>query len=609
MPSPSGFDNRKYFFFALFIAVGLIFVLRLGKIQLIEDKYKESADINALRYIYEYPARGLIYDRNGKIIVYNEATFDLMIVPYDVKAFDTLALANMMKIEIDDFRKRMKKAVTYSGYLPTVFDFDLPISEYSRFQEESWKYPGFFIQSRTIRKYPRPIAAHTVGYLSEVPPYVVEKDKYYKPGDYIGISGLERFYEKDLRGRKGLKVMVADVHNRVQGSYMNGKYDSAAVAGKNLYSTIDAELQEYGEKLMKNKRGGIVAIEPATGEILAIISSPTYDPNLLVGRKRSSNMALLLEDKENHVLYHRATMTRYPPGSTFKLVNGLAGLQEGILDEHTSFFCGGGYNIGNHTVGCHNHPSPLVYKSAVQYSCNTWFCWAFKKFVDNPRFSSPREGYYKWRQHVLKLGFGRKLGIDLPTEYGGYIPEPEFYDKSRGNRKWRANSIISVAIGQGEVGASPLQLANLAVIVANRGYYITPHLVKAIGSPDSLNTKFMQKHESGIDRKYLEWTADGMELAVTAGTARKAVIPGIIVCGKTGTAQDPPRKNHSVFIAFAPKKDPKIAIAVLIENCGYGGDYAAPIASLMIEYYINRKILRTELETSMMNAVLLNSKK
>lgn len=611
MSEHHSYTSRKLFFYILFAATGLIFIIKLFFIQIVDDRYKASADNNAMRYMYEYPARGLIYDRFGKLMVYNKATFDLMVIPRELENPDTLRLCRIIGITRDEFDKRMKKAINQSGYhQPSIFDSDLPEDVYSRFQEESYRYKGFYIQSRTKRAYTMPIAPHTLGYIGEASPSVIEKDSYYRSGDYIGINGLEKSYEKELRGTKGLRVMVVDVHNTVQGSYKDGELDQIPVAGKDLYTTIDAELQNYAESLMVNKRGGIVAIEPATGEILAIVSEPSYDPNLLVGRTRSKNYVELQNDVQNHPLYNRAIMTRYPPGSTFKVVNGLAGLQEGVIDDKTMFTCFGGYRLSDaHTIDCHSHPSPLAIRPAVAYSCNTWFCWAFKKFVDNEKFSSSREGYERWREYISKLGYGHPLGIDLPNEFGGYVPEVDYYDKMKGTRSWRANSIVSVAIGQGEIGATPLQMANLTAIIANRGYYITPHIVKAIGNEKNLNTKYMTRHETGIDPKFYEIIADGMEMAVLSGTATVAQMDGVVVCAKTGTAQDPPRKNHSVFIAFAPKVNPKIAIAVLVENSGFGATYAGPIASLMIEYYLNRKIVRKDLETNIINTVLLNPNK
>lgn len=611
MSEQGGFSNRKLFFYVLFAATGLVFIVKLFIIQIIDDKYKESADNNALRYMYEYPARGLVLDRFGKLIVYNKATFDLMVIPREIENLDTLRLCKIIGISEEEYDKRMKKAINLSGYhQPSILDNDLPEEVYSRFQEESYKFKGFYIQSRTKRAYTMPVAPHTLGYIGEASPTVIEKDSYYRSGDYIGISGLEKSYEKELRGEKGLHVMVVDVHNSVQGSFKNGELDRMPVSGKDLYSTLDLELQNYAESLMVNKRGGIVAIEPATGEVLAIVSEPSYDPNLLVGRTRSKHYVELQNDIQNHPLYNRAIMTRYPPGSTFKVVNGLAGLQEGIFDDQTMFPCFGGYRLSDaHTIACHSHPSPLSIRNAVAYSCNTWFCWAFKKFVDSDKFSSSREGYERWRNYIYKLGYGHALGIDLPNEFGGYVPEVDYYDRMLGHRKWHANSIVSVAIGQGEIGATPLQLANLTAIIANRGYYITPHVVRAIGSKKNMNTKYMDRHETGIDPKYYEIIADGMELAVLNGTATVAQMNGMAVCAKTGTAQDPPRKNHSVFIAFAPKVNPQIAIAVLVENSGFGATYAGPIASLMIEYYLNRKIERKDLEERIKNTILLNPNK
>lgn len=602
------YTERKLFFFFLFLAIGLLFIGKLFFIQIVETKYKESANNNALRYIYEYPARGLIYDRYGKLIVYNKATFDLMVIPREIENLDTIRLCDIIGLSKDEFDKRLDKAIKFSGYQqPSIIDSDLPEDVYSQFQEESFRFKGFYIQSRTKRAYTMPVAAHTLGYIGEASPMVIQNDSYYRSGDYIGINGIEKSYEKELRGEKGLRVKVVDVHNTVQGSYKNGELDKTPISGKDLYLTMDLELQSYAESLMVNKRGGIVAIEPATGEILAIVSAPSYDPNLLVGRTRSQHYIELQNDVENHPLYNRAIMTRYPPGSTFKVVNGLAGLQEGIFDDKTMFTCYGGYRLSDsHTIDCHGHPSPLAIRSAVAYSCNTWFCWAFKKFVDNNKFSSSREGFEKWRNYINKLGFGHALGVDLPNEFGGYIPTVDYYDKMLGHKKWYANSIVSVAIGQGEIGATPLQLANLTAIIANRGYYITPHIVKAIGSENNLNEKYMDRHETGIDAKYYEVIAEGMEMAVLHGTATIAQMKDVVVCAKTGTAQDPPRKNHSVFIAFAPKQNPKIAIAVLVENSGFGATYAGPIASLMIEYYLNRKVDRKDLEKNIINTVLLN---
>lgn len=590
----------------MFVISGMILLIRLFYIQIVNDSYKKSAEKNVLRYIYEYPARGLLYDRHGELMVYNVATYDLMVIPRYMREFDTLEFCRITGIDPEGYIKRIDKAKTYSIYLPSIVASHLSPDVYAALQEQLYRFPGHFIQTRSVRQYPRPIASHTLGYIGEASPLILEEDPYYNPGDYIGISGVEKSYEPELRGEKGLRVVMVDVHNREKGSYDNGSQDKKPVPGKDLYLSLDAELQEYGEMLMKNKRGGIVAIEPTTGEILASISAPAYDPNLLVGRQRGNNYMNLLNDTENNPLFNRAIMTRYPPGSTFKIVSGIAALEEGIIDENTAYGCGGGYNMGSHTIGCHAHPSPLKLREAVAHSCNTYFCYVFKHFVENKKFSSPQEGYEKWRKYVNSLGFGVTVGTDFPNELPGLIPTAEYYNQRLNRKNWRANSIMSVAIGQGEIGATPLQLANLTVIIANRGWYVPPHIVRAIGEPETQNPEYKKKVKTLISRSTCDVFAQGMRMVVTSGTARNAAIEGIEVSGKTGTAQDPPRKNHSVFIAFAPYHEPKIAIAVLIENSGYGATWAAPVASLMIEKYLNREVLRKDLETNIMNAKLLD---
>ncbi|MCX7697326.1 MAG: penicillin-binding protein 2 [Bacteroidales bacterium] len=599
------YTSRRYILLGMIIFVASVFLIKLFYMQVISDKYKRLSELNSVRYVYEYPARGLIYDRYGHLLVFNKASFDIMVVPGDIEALDTSKLLEILSISKDEFLRRLNKAKKYSRFTPSVFEANINEEVYSKFQEKKYLFKGFYIQGRTIRVYPYVTAPHLLGYLGEVSSQKLEEDKYYQPGEYIGISGLEEYYEKELRGVKGLRVMEVDVHNRIKGSYRNGELDKKPIPGKDLYTTIDLDLQMYGEKLMQNKRGAIVAIEPQTGEVLAMVSSPFYDPNLLVGRERSNNYLMLMKDSVNHPLYNRAIMTKYPPGSVFKVVNALAALQMKFIERNTSFSCYGSYPLGkDHDIDCHVHPSPLNLPGAIQYSCNTYFCYVFKKFVDNSQFSSSREGYAKWKEYINKMGFGHPLGIDLPNEFGGNVADVSYYDRMKGTKNWYANSIMSVAIGQGEIGATPLQLANLACIIANKGYYIIPHVVRAIGSPDSL-LKF-PRVDIGIDSALYIPVIEGMELAVLGGTARVAQIPNISVCGKTGTAQDPPRKNHSVFIAFAPKNKPRIAIAVLVENSGFGAEWAAPIASLMIEYFLNRKITRKDLEQKIINAKLLN---
>lgn len=599
------YENRHKVIIIIIVSIAFIFIIRLFGLQILNTTYKQTADRNVLRYIYETPSRGLIFDRNGKLLVFNDATYDLLVIPRNVKEFDTLKLCKLLEIDISQYTSRLKKAKNYSRLLPSVIFTNLSAEQNALIREQLFNFPGHYIQVRSVRRYVKPIAAHLLGYIGEVSPKTLEEDNYYRIGDYKGISGVEKSYEAVLRGIKGLRVVMVDVHSREMGSFEDGKHDIAPIAGENLYLSICSELQEYGELLMKNKRGGIVAIEPSTGEILASVTSPTYDPNLLVGAERNKNFVKLLRDTENNPLFNRAVMTRYPPGSTFKIVSAIAALNEGVITPSTVYSCGGGYNMGRHTIDCRPHQERLSLIPAVAYSCNTYFCWTFRHFIENSRFSSIQEGYERWRKYVNSMGFGVKLGTDFPNELAGFVPTAEFYNKRQRRTNWRANSIMSISIGQGEIGATPLQLANFTAIVANRGWYITPHIVRAIGNPRYLNPLFRKRVETIVKPATFEVFAQAMRDAVVYGTARVAEIPGYDVTGKTGTAQDPPRKNHSVFITFAPKNYPKIAIAVLVENSGYGSTYSAPIASLMMEKYLTGEVKRTELEERMINANLL----
>lgn len=601
-------SNRRFIILGFFLAIGLVLMIRLVYVQLLADKYILSANNNVLRYITQYPARGHIFDRNGVLLVHNEAAYDLMVIPRQVKAFDTLDFCRLLGIEKEDLVERLKKARKYSSYRPSIFESQINRESYGFIEEKLYKFPGFFVQPRTLRKYSSPVAAHTMGYIGEVSPDMIAKNPYYKPGDYIGISGIERSYEEILRGKKGLKIRVVDVFNRDMGSFQKGKYDTNAVAGTNLYSSLDAELQAYGELLMTNKKGSIVAIEPASGEILCLVSSPTYDPNLLVGRIRNKNFGLLMQDTINVPLFNRALMAMYPPGSTFKLVNALIGEQEGVLSPGTTYGCGGGFSIGGgKVVKCHKHGGPLDLIGSIQNSCNSYYCRVFKSIIDKQGYRNTKEGYIVWRKHAMSFGFGKKLGIDLPNELNGNIPSPEYYDRFHGPNRWRSLSIISLAIGQGEIGITPIQLANLAAIIANRGYFYTPHIVRAIGTPDSLNKKYLEKRIVSVDPKYFEVVVEGMEQVVLAGTARNAQIDSISVCGKTGTAQNPHGKDHSVFIAFAPRDNPRIAICIVVENSGFGATWASPIASLMIEKYIKRDVIRKDVEQRMIEGNLIST--
>jgi len=600
------YADRKYIVYVFFILVGILFLIRLSYLQLFSDDLKLAADNNTRRDITIYPPRGLIYDRNDELIVYNEAVFDLMIIPNQLKKIDTLAFCELVGISKDEFLQRLKKAKHYSYRKASFFEKQISKERTAYIQEKLYNFRGFYVQARTLRKYPFPIAAHVLGYIGEVSRKNLEQDAFYAQGDYVGISGIEKFYEKDLRGIKGVRKLMVDVYNREKGSFHNGKYDINAQNGKNLYTGIDRKLQEYGEQLMQNKIGAIVAIEPKTGEIIAMVASPSYDPNLLTGRIRSKNYRILLQDTLKPLL-NRALISSYPPGSTFKLINALIGLQEGVLHSETRYPCHAGFSFRGLHVGCHNHKSPLNLEESIQHSCNAYYCNVYRSIIDNKEYTNAEMGFRKWREYVTHMGFGVKYGIDLPSEKRGNIPKPEYYDKYYGKGHWNAITTISLSIGQGEILATPLQMANQAAFIANRGYYIAPHVVRAIGKKDSLNPRFTEKNYVGVDRQYFNLVIDAMEKVVTAGTARLARIDSISVCGKTGTAQNPHGENHSVFIAFAPKDNPKIAIAVFVENSGYGGTWAAPISSLMIEKYLKGYInsRRNWLEKRMLEGNLL----
>lgn len=596
------------------VIILLVFAAIIGKlfyIQVIDSTYKFSAANNVLRYITQYPARGLILDRHGVPMVSNKPVFDILVVKRQVKPFDTLEFATMLGLTVDQVRDAFIQATKQKGYSPrkaVVLLKQISAENFARFQEVMYKYQGFEIQPRTVRSYNPPIAAHLLGYVGEVDERDIKNNTYYQQGDYIGVSGIERSYEHVLRGKKGVRIFMVDVHNRIKGSYEQGKFDTIAVPGKNITSTIDAKLQEYGERLMQNKIGSIVAIEPKTGEVLAMISSPTYDPNLLVGRQRAANFKVLQQDSLKPI-FNRSIMALYPPGSTFKVVNALIGLQEGVVTPDTRYACYGGYTVGR-GVGCHNHPSPTNLIQSIQVSCNTYYCHVFRNIIDKKEFGSVENGFSAWKRHVESFGYGNKLNIDLPHELKGIVPSVSFYDKYFRKGGWSSLTIISLAIGQGELSVTPLQMANLVATIANKGYYIAPHVVKSIEG-DTLNSLYRERHNTTIEPKYFDYIIEGMDLAVngapgSGSTARIAALPDIRICGKTGTAQNPHGKDHSVFFAFAPKDDPKIAISVYVENAGFGATWAAPIASLMIEKYLNDSITRPWLEKYIMEADLLD---
>jgi len=601
------FINRKYLIMALIVLASSVLLIRLFIIQVVKDSYRLSADNNVLRYVTQYPARGLIYDRKGKLIVFNQAAYDIMVVPAQTsKTIDTTSFCTLLGISNDLYRRQMRAALNYSRKAPSVFLKQISNETYARFQEKMFLYPGFYVQPRTLRKYSSPVAAHLLGYVSEVDDGIIRKNPYYKPGDYIGKSGIEEAYEKDLRGRRGVKIFLVDVYSRIKGSYAEGRMDTLAVQGSDITSSIDLALQEYGELLMKNKRGSIVAIEPSTGEVLALVSAPNYDPGLLVGRMRSENFSKLNADTALEPLFNRALMASYPPGSTFKPINGLIGLQEGVITPDTRFGCDHGYLF----VGCHTHSSPLDLVLAIENSCNSYFCQTYRRVLENPKYLSVESAYNKWRGYLTEFGFGNKLGTDFVNELSGFIPLPSYYDRYHGKGRWKALTVISMAIGQGEVGTTPLQMANMTAAIANRGYFYTPHIVKSVGTDNFINERFTTRHQISIDTSNFEKIVQGMALAVNGNegaTARVAALKDIIVCGKTGTAQNR-GEDHSVFVAFAPKINPKIAIAVYVENAGFGATYAAPVASLMIEKYLKGEITNKALEQRMLELNLEETK-
>ncbi|MEI6139460.1 MAG: penicillin-binding protein 2 [Mariniphaga sp.] len=601
------YSKRKYLVISLFSLAALIIVIRLFTIQVLDSSYKISAASNVLRRVVNFPARGLIYDRTGKLLVFNQAAYDVLITPREMKPFDTLAFCRIVGVEKEELAKEIKNARSYSMYKPSPIIKQLSSQTYAVLQEQLFKYPGFFIQARTLRQFPSKMAAHVMGYIGEVDQKGIDNNSYYESGDYIGKSGIEKMYEEDLRGRKGISYMMVDVHNMPKGSFEQGRLDTAASIGKNLTSTLHADLQAYGERLLSGKVGSIIAIEPSTGEILIMASSPTFDPGLFIGRERSKNYAVLLNDPYKPML-NRAISSSYPPGSTFKLANALIGLQEGIL-QTARYSCQG---PGSSPIKCtHNHETPLGLVSAIRESCNAFFWQAFRAEINH--YPSSDKGLDAFRNHLLDMGIGKKIGGDLYAETSGSVPAVSYYDKYFGSSHWNAMTIRSLSIGQGELLLTPLQLANMVSLIANRGYYIAPHLVRSIQDYDG-SQKVLQfdKHAVDAGLENYEMIVQGMEQVVEAGTARQsAKIDSVIICGKTGTIQNPHGEAHSAFVAFGPKINPQIAIAVYIENGVWGARYAAPIASLIIEKYLRGKIAknRQHFEDAMLNSDLISTMK
>ena len=600
--------NRRYVLQYVIFSVVLVYILRLLYLQIIDKDYQKLARTNVLREVTVFPARGLVHDRNGKLIIDNQKEYDIWVVPGQIKDLDTTGFCELVGISDTAFNATLKKAFSYSRYKPSLIVKGLSVEKYAAVQEELYLFPGFYGQVRTVRAYPYKSAAHVLGYISEVNPKQIEsRGGYYRSGDYIGTGGIEQYYENELRGIKGARFMLVDVHNREQGSFNEGLFDTVAVPGLNMISSLDIELQRYGEELMMNKIGSIVAIEPSTGEVLTMVSSPSYDPDLLTGQDRTKNFKALLNDSLKP-LFVRPIKAAYPPGSTYKASLALVALQEGAIDYNTTYACPGAYYIGPLRVGCHHAGFVPNVSVAIQFSCNSYFCNTFRQVVDDEAFAKPAQGLDYWKKMMATMGIGVKTGLDIPNEGYGFTPSSEYYNKVYGGEKgWNSVTIVSLGIGQGEIGETPLQMANTMALIGNRGYWYTPHVIRKIVGDDTTLKKTIIKHVVPIDTAYFNMVVHGLERVVEAGTATVAQIPGVTVAGKTGTAQNPAGNDHSLFVAFAPVENPQIAIAVVVENAGWGGTYAAPIASLLIEKYLNDTISapRKYLEERMLNAVIL----
>ncbi len=595
---------RKLLLLSTVIIVGIVFIARLSYLQLYNTVSNDVFDDNAIRKVYDYPKRGYVYDRNGKLLVANQPSYDVMVIPRDVKFSDSTYLeefCGLLKINTEDYNKKLEKATKYSPRLPSVFLSHLSKEDYAVLQEKMRKFNGFYIQKRSLRAYQTSIGANVLGDIGEVNRSIIKKDPYYKMGDLIGKQGVELSYENTLRGVKGIKFIQKDRFNKDIGPYKNGTHDTLPQPGKDITITIDAELQAYGEKLMAHKRGGIIAIEPGSGEILAMVSGPSYNPNLLVGRNRSKHFTQLYNDSIAKPLFDRGLQAMYPPGSPFKTLNALIGLQEGVVSTTDKFRCAMGYKYGNRKMGCHAHKSPADMNLGIYESCNAYFANVYRRIMD--KYDSPAEGMDVWSKHIKSFGLGNYLNNDLSVGQPGKVPTAKTYDIAYGKGKWYTTFSLSNAIGQGEVLATPIQLANMAAAIGNRGFYYTPHIIKAIEG-QTIDTSFTNPKYTTIDKRHFEPVIQGMFDVYNKGTAKYLQVPGIEICGKTGTAENyaiidgkkTQLTDHSIFVAFAPKDDPKIAIAVFVENGYWGSRFAGRMASLMIEYYIKGQITRTDME-------------
>ena len=587
-------ENRRLVIGGVAVAIVVIYIVRLFVLQLMSDDYKKNADSNAFQKKIEYPSRGIITDRSGKLLVYNQPAYDIMVVMNEENGrLDTAEFCDALGITKEFFIKRMNdikdrsKNPGYSRFTQQQFMSQLPDKVFSIFREKMFRFPGFSIQKRSVRQYQYPYAAHVLGDVAEVSEGDIEEDDYYQSGDYIGKQGVERSYEKLLRGEKGVQILLRDAHGRIQGSYQNGRFDHRPVAGKDLTLSLDIKLQALGERLMEGKIGSIVAIEPSTGEVLCMVSSPTYDPRVMVGRQRGKNH-LTLSRNIRKPLLNRSIMGQYPPGSTFKTSQGLTYMSEGIITPYTMFPCHRGFFYRGLHVGCHGHASPINLVEAISTSCNAYFCWGLYYMMSNRRkYRNVERAMNTWRDYMVSMGFGYKLGIDLPGEKRGLIPNATFYNKAY-HGSWNGLTVISIAIGQGEVNLTPLQIANLGATIANRGYYYVPHVVRKV-QDEPLDTVFTRRHYTRASRRAYDYIVAGMRSSVIKGTCKEANRADYLVCGKTGTAQNR-GQDHSVFMGFAPMEKPRIAIAVYVENGGFGADYGVPIGSLMMEQYIKGKL-------------------
>lgn len=594
----------------------LILIAKLFSIQILDDRYKLAADNNSLAYNTIYPNRGIIHDRNGRILVGNKVSYDLMVTPREVEPFDTLTFCEVLGVTPEFVREKMqeyRKFRSRIGWRTVVMLKQIPKETYMRFAEMEYKFPGFRGQARSMREYPYNAGGNLLGYVSEVDAQFIEKHEgEYQSGDYAGKTGIEAAREKELRGEKGYNIMLRDSRNKIMSRYQDGKMDKEAVPGKDITTTIDAELQHYGQMLMNNKVGSLIAIEPATGEILTMVSSPGIDVDMLadIGKHYSD----IVSDPYKP-MFNRTVQASYPPGSVFKLVNGLIGLQEGVVTPQTHYPCSMGYKFGRNKLGCHAHKSPISFEESIMMSCNAYYCYILRDLLENGKNGSVAESMDKWNEYVKSFGFGKKLGSDFPSELGGFIPDSKYYDRIYGKGAWKATTVISLSIGQGEIGCTPLHMANLCAIIANRGWYYTPHIIKDSENV-SIDDRFRQKNYTMVDTLHFQKVVGGMYRAVNSGfgsggTASIAAVKGLDICGKTGTAQNPHGDDHSVFICFAPRENPKIAVAAYVENGGFGATWAAPIASLLTEMYLNGEISpeRKYLEDRVLDGNLLHKVK